>query len=147
MLEIKRARRYGLKKSIRVRASSSVVEQGTFNPRVVGSIPTWLTSRKDERCGYAPPSSRGPGHRPFKAAARVRIPLGARSGRPARSSAGARAISSGVERLPYKEEVAGSNPASPTLKSSDLQDNPVKYERARRKPRLFDDYLTTARSG
>jgi hypothetical protein len=24
-------------------ASSSVVEQGTFNPRVVGSIPTWLT--------------------------------------------------------------------------------------------------------
>jgi hypothetical protein len=27
-----------------------------------------------------------------------------------------RAISSGVERLPYKEEVAGSNPASPTFK-------------------------------
>jgi len=27
----------------------------------------------------APPSSSGPGHRPFKAAARVRIPLGARS--------------------------------------------------------------------
>ena len=27
-----------------------------------------------------------------------------------------RAISSGVERLPYKEEVAGSNPASPTQK-------------------------------
>src|SRR3954462_3980870 len=103
------------------RASSSVAEQGTFNPRVVGSIPTWLTSRKGERRGYAPPSSRGPGHRPFKAAARVRIPLGARSGRPARRSTGARAISSGVERLPYKEEDAGSNPASPTLKSVDLQ--------------------------
>jgi hypothetical protein len=28
----------------RKRASSSVAEQGTFNPRVVGSIPTWLTS-------------------------------------------------------------------------------------------------------
>jgi hypothetical protein len=28
-----------------------------------------------------------------------------------------RAISSGVERLPYKEEVAGSNPASPTYKT------------------------------
>ena len=31
----------------------------------------------------APPSSSGPGHRPFKAAARVRIPLGARPARPA----------------------------------------------------------------
>jgi hypothetical protein len=29
-----------------------------------------------------------------------------------------RAISSVVERLPYKEEVAGSNPASPTLGKS-----------------------------
>ena len=28
----------------RSRASSSVVEQGTFNPRVEGSIPSWLTS-------------------------------------------------------------------------------------------------------
>jgi hypothetical protein len=27
----------------RSRASSSVVEQGTFNPRVEGSIPSWLT--------------------------------------------------------------------------------------------------------
>ena len=26
-----------------VRASSSVAEQGTFNPRVEGSIPSWLT--------------------------------------------------------------------------------------------------------
>ena len=26
------------------RASSSVVEQGAFNPRFVGSIPTWLTT-------------------------------------------------------------------------------------------------------
>ena len=28
--------------------------------------------------GHEPPSSSGPGYRPFKAAARVRIPLGAR---------------------------------------------------------------------
>ena len=60
---------------------------------------------------YTPPSSRGPGHRPFKAAARVRIPLGAYVLRRR-----ARAISSGVEHLPYKEGVAGSNPASPTSK-------------------------------
>jgi hypothetical protein len=32
-----------LVESGRAWASSSVVEQGTFNPRVVGSIPTWLT--------------------------------------------------------------------------------------------------------
>ena len=59
-----------------------------------------------------PPSSRGPGHRPFKAAARVRIPLGAQ-GFP-QGDPEERAISSGVEHLPYKEGVAGSNPASPT---------------------------------
>ena len=41
------------------RASSSVVEQGTFNPRVVGSIPTWLTSRKGERRGECRGEARG----------------------------------------------------------------------------------------
>ena len=88
-------------KSGHIRASSSVVEQGTFNPRVVGSIPTWLTylpvagtliTGRSAKLSAAkpiavlgpcpasePPSSRGPGHRPFKAAARVRIPLGAHS--------------------------------------------------------------------
>src|SRR5918993_5124395 len=92
--------RHLLVESERAWASSSVAEQGTFNPRVVGSIPTWLTCspaarivahlggdllnsrRRNWQClmvcpSREPPSSRGPGHRPFKAAARVRIPLGA----------------------------------------------------------------------
>ncbi len=78
-----------------------MAEQGTFNPRVVGSIPTWLTSPHrleaqdtalsrrrhgfESRWGHVPGAGRG-------------------------------AISSGVEHLPYKEGVAGSNPASPTYK-------------------------------
>jgi hypothetical protein len=54
-----------------------------------------------------PPSSSGLGHRPFKAAARVRIPLGARSPRVGdkRSCRAARSA-----RHPVKVEVAGSNP-------------------------------------
>ena len=55
-----------------------------------------------------PPSSSGLGHRPFKAAARVRIPLGARWV-PARHNAwSCRAAWSA--RHPVKVEVAGSNP-------------------------------------
>ncbi len=38
-------------KILRKRAGSSVVEQGTFNPRVEGSIPSRLTSPKT---GFAP---------------------------------------------------------------------------------------------
>src|ERR1043166_6530675 len=53
------------------RARSSVVEQLAFNQLVVGSIPTGLTKTR-----LRSPSSRGPGHRPFTAATRVRIPLG-----------------------------------------------------------------------
>ncbi len=41
------------------------------------------------------------------------------------------AISSGVERLPYKEEVAGSNPASPTLERVDLQVNLIESRKSR----------------
>src|SRR5215204_3061349 len=91
-------------------------------PRLPATNPPPVRCRDPARCGqrggqpalrglkFAPiPGSRGPGHRPFKAAARVRIPWGARPGRPR-----TRAISSGVEHLPYKEGVAGSNPASPT---------------------------------
>ena len=48
------------------------VEHRTFNPGVVGSSPTRLTSPISK----AVPSSRGLGHSPFKAATRVRIPLG-----------------------------------------------------------------------
>jgi hypothetical protein len=77
-------------------AGSSVAEQGTFNPRVVGSIPTRLTeiaacagkiAATMRLASYnMPPSSRGLGFRPFKAAARVRIPLGARPGKTPRST-------------------------------------------------------------
>src|SRR5215217_5268280 len=71
-------------------AGSSVAEQGTFNPRVEGSIPSRLTevaactreitATMTRASHNLPPSSRGLGFRPFKAAARVRIPLGARTG-------------------------------------------------------------------
>ena len=55
-----------------------------------------------------PPSSSGPGHRPFKAAARVRIPLGALLAGVACSTWSCRAARSA--RHPVKVEVAGSNP-------------------------------------
>src|SRR6185312_10253876 len=54
-----------------------------------------------------PPSTSGPGHSPFKAVARVRIPLGA-PGRLAQLG----------ERLPYKQEVGGSIPSPPIEGSS-----------------------------
>src|ERR671918_393025 len=64
---------------------------------------TWAVPRR----GTSPPSSRGPGYRPFKAATRVRIPLGARN----------RIVGpveqSGRARHPVKVEVAGSNPVRP----------------------------------
>src|SRR5262245_37359234 len=53
-------------------------------------------------CPAWPPSTSGPGHGPFKAVARVRIPLGA-LGRLAQLG----------ERLPYKQEVTGSSPVPP----------------------------------
>ena len=48
------------------------VEHRTFNPGVEGSSPSRLTIVETS----AVPSSRGLGHSPFKAAARVRTPLG-----------------------------------------------------------------------
>ena len=44
-----------------------------------GAVPDGLIRLRRPRSS-APPSSSGLGHRPFKAAARVRIPLGARAG-------------------------------------------------------------------
>ena len=55
-----------------------------------------------------PPSSSGLGHRPFKAAARVRIPLGARLAHCVGRVWSCRAAWSA--RHPVKVEVAGSNP-------------------------------------
>src|SRR5580658_3059569 len=55
-----------------------------------------------------PPSSSGLGHRPFKAAARVRIPLGAQLARLLITTWSCRAAWSA--RHPVKVEVAGSNP-------------------------------------
>ena len=46
------------------------VEHRTFNPGVAGSSPARFTTH------HRVPSSRGLGHSPFKAATRVRIPLG-----------------------------------------------------------------------
>src|SRR5918996_3640405 len=64
---------------------------------------TWAVPRR----GTSPPSSSGPGYRPFKAATRVRIPLGARN-----RIAGP-VEQSGRARHPVKVEVAGSNPVRP----------------------------------
>ncbi len=55
---------------------AQVAEHRTFNPGVAGSNPARLTITKFKQFIEAVPSSRGLGHRPFKAAARVRIPLG-----------------------------------------------------------------------
>src|SRR6266567_6335509 len=59
-----------------------------------------------------PPSSSGLGHRPFKAAARVRIPLGARL---AVASAAWSCRAARSARHPVKVEVAGSNPVRTAL--------------------------------
>ena len=56
-----------------------------------------------------PPSSSGLGHSPFKAAAGIRIPLGARE-----SPLVNWEFSSAGEHLPYKQGVTGSNPVTPT---------------------------------
>jgi hypothetical protein len=61
---------------------------------------------KHVRVRVAPSSSSGPGRRPFKAVARVRIPLGARPGSYRTRSRGAARSA----RRPVKAEVAGSNP-------------------------------------
>ena len=61
-----------------------------------------------------PPSTSGPGHSPFKAVARVRIPLGA-PGRLAQLG----------ERLPYKQEVACSSHAPPTEKRGGSAGSPA----------------------
>ena len=83
----------------------------------------------------SPPSSSGPGHRPFKAAARVRIPLGVpltiedlwsswsarhpvkvkvAGSSPVRSALGR--VAQLVERAPEKREVTGSTPVPTTTK-------------------------------
>ena len=61
------------------------------------------------RCaaGKLPPSSSGLGHRPFKAAARVRIPLGART-----TTAYAGVEESGRPHRPVKAKIAGSKPVT-----------------------------------
>ena len=58
-----------------------------------------------------PPSTSGPGHSPFKAVARVRIPLGA-PGRLAQLG----------ERLVYTQEVGGSIPSPPIRFAQQLAD-------------------------
>src|SRR6266511_2716981 len=63
--------------------------------------------------GGQPSSSSGPGHRPFKAAARVRIPLGAPAAPCARLFLAHSTRSRGAvwsARHPVKVEAAGSNP-------------------------------------
>jgi hypothetical protein len=69
------------------------------SPMLAGPPTVWTLWEAVPR---APPSSRGLGHRPFKAAARVRIPLGAQEA----WSCGA----AWSARHPVKVEAAGSNP-------------------------------------
>ena|SRR3712207_4727944 len=73
---------------------------GSVYPRVEGSIPSQLTSPHRLEAQDTALSRRRHG---FESR------WGHNRGRPR-----TRAISSGVEHLPYKEGVAGSNPASPT---------------------------------
>ncbi len=82
-------------------------------------LPCWRSTR--------PPSSSGLGRRPFKAEARVRIPLGARfRARPSRSCRGAMTTQqherapveeSGRPHLPVKEEIAGSKPVGRAIRT------------------------------
>jgi hypothetical protein len=65
---------------------------------------------REGRCAASPPSSSGLGRRPFKAVARVRIPLGARPHPRSRGAAWS-------ARRPVKAEVAGSNPVGTAQES------------------------------
>ena len=68
-----------------------------------GSVPLHPERGSETVARPRPPSSSGLGHRPFKAAARVRIPLGAPVGSRSRGAVWS-------ARRPVKPEVAGSNP-------------------------------------
>jgi hypothetical protein len=72
-----------------------------------GAVPDGGRHGQTAAVAVEPPSSSGLGHRPFKAAARVRIPLGALLA-PASAAWSCRAARSA--RHPVKVEVAGSNP-------------------------------------
>jgi hypothetical protein len=62
-----------------VRPSGSYALAVRVSVPYAGAVPDGLIRLRRSRPS-APPSSSGLGHRPFKAAARVRIPLGARVG-------------------------------------------------------------------
>jgi hypothetical protein len=79
---------------------AQLVEHLTFNQGVVGSSPTWVTN-------FGPLVKRLR-QRPFTALTGVRVPYGSPSGRLAQLG----------ERLPYKQDVGGSIPSSPTNPSS-----------------------------
>src|SRR5439155_15454547 len=78
------------------------------------SLPTLHARRYTARAPTEPrsPSSRGLGRRPFKAEARVRIPLGAREGAPAptHNHISAPVEESGRPHRPVKAKIAGSKP-------------------------------------
>ena len=85
-------------------ASASPCIAGCFGERRRPSPMLSGSPTAKDAVGHPPSSSSGPGRRPFKAVARVRIPLGARSVH-ARSCGAAWSA-----RHPVKVEVAGSNP-------------------------------------
>lgn len=78
------------------------VKSGTVKRRFFLTLP-WGDARIANTLA---PSSSGLGHRPFKPAARIRIPLGLLQ----------RACGSVEERFPHTEEAAGSSPATPTTR-------------------------------
>ena len=83
---------------------AQLAEHRTFNPGVPGPSPGRLTI-------FAVPSSRGLGHRPFKAATRVRISLGP----PLPSYA---SVAQLVEQRTRNAQVSGPNPDAGSTRES-----------------------------
>jgi hypothetical protein len=87
-------------------AQVRVESRGWLSPAILCRLPVGSIGS-----GVTPPSSSGLGRRPFKAEARVRIPLGARHHRTTRHNRiPAPVEESGRPHLPVKEEIAGSKP-------------------------------------
>ncbi len=78
---------------------AQLVEHLTLNQGVEGSIPSWITN--------VGPLVKRLRLRPFTAATGVRIPYGSPISYPGR-------LAQLGERLPYKQDVGGSIPSSPT---------------------------------
>ena len=116
---------------------------GLLRDRSSARWPCYPSSAPQQEAGSSPSSS-GLGRRPFKAEARVRIPLGARH-HPLHSTTAPAPVTtahapveeSGRPHLPVKEEIAGSKPVGRARRDEPQEDHPVVHLNADRIARVL----------